>query len=115
ALGFNGLTLRVYGLVKMVVGLSLAAAVLNVLVNLALIPAYGAVGAAIGTCVTLIGHNVLKQWALRRGTGISIFDPAHRRVYVTIIGVTVLLGIVSLVLSPPAVVQVALALLASGV
>jgi O-antigen/teichoic acid export membrane protein len=113
ALGFNGLTLRVYGLVKMVVGLSLAAVVLNVAVNLALIPSYGAVGAGVGTCVTLLGHNFLKQWALRRGTGISLLDRRHARVYGSIVVATLLLGLIALAVDLPALAAVALALVAS--
>jgi len=113
ALGFNGLTLRVYGMVKLTVGLSLAVAVLNVLVNLALIPAYGAVGAGVGTCVTLLLHNVLKQTALRRTAGISVFDRAHARVYGAIVAATVVIGLPALLLHPPLVAQVVLAGLAS--
>jgi O-antigen/teichoic acid export membrane protein len=101
-------------MVKLVVGLSIAAAVLNVLVNLALIPAFGAVGAGIGTCVTLLGHNVLKQAGLRRGTGISVFDRAHARVYVTIVVTTVILGALTFFLHPPAVLAVILAAIASA-
>jgi hypothetical protein len=85
-----------------------------VLVNLALIPAYGAVGAGVGTCVTLLGHNFLKQWALRRGTGISLLDRSHVRVYGSIVVATVLLGLVALIVDLPAVVAVVLALVASA-
>jgi O-antigen/teichoic acid export membrane protein len=113
ALGYNGLTLRVYGLVKLVVNVSIAAAVANVLVNLALIPAYGAVGAGIGTCVTLILHNGLKQWGLRRGTGISILDPRMRRTYGSVLLGTLLLGAVNLALQPNVVVALVLAAIVS--
>lgn len=113
ALGYNGLTLRVYGLVKLVVNVSIAAAVGNVLVNLALIPSYGAVGAGIGTCATLLLHNVLKQWGLRRGTGISVLDPHSRRTYGSILLAVVLLGAVNLLLQPPVVVAVVLAAIVS--
>jgi O-antigen/teichoic acid export membrane protein len=100
ALGFNGLTLRVYGLVRYTVIISVAAAVANVAINLLLIPAYGAVGAAVGTCVTLVLHNILKQAGLRKGTGISVFDPQHLRVYGAIaLTAGVLLGL-HLLLSP---------------
>jgi O-antigen/teichoic acid export membrane protein len=88
ALGFNGLTLRVYGLVRYVVVISVAAAVANVVLNLALIPAYGAVGAGVATAATMIAHNVLKQAGLRRGTGISVFDRRHGVVYLWILGAT---------------------------
>ena len=46
--------------------------VINVVLNLILIPAYGALGAAIGTTVTLIAYNVLKQVGLRAGTGVRL-------------------------------------------
>jgi O-antigen/teichoic acid export membrane protein len=113
ALGFNGLTLRVYGLVKLVVVLSVAVAVLNVLVNLALIPAFGAIGAGIGTCTTLVVHNILKQGALRRMTGISVFERKHLRVYTSIAAATVVIGGITLAAGPPLAVQVALAAMAS--
>jgi O-antigen/teichoic acid export membrane protein len=115
ALGFNGLTLRVYGLVKLTVGLSLFVAVLNVLVNLALIPTYGAVGAGIGTCATLLLHNVLKQVALRRSTGIGGFDRSQFRVYGSIVAATAVIGLVALLLNPPMAVQLVLAVIASVV
>jgi O-antigen/teichoic acid export membrane protein len=84
ALGFNGLTLRVYGLVRYVVVISVVAAAVNVSLNLVLIPWRGAVGAGIATAATMIAHNVLKQVGLRRGTGISVFERRHGRVYVVI-------------------------------
>jgi O-antigen/teichoic acid export membrane protein len=108
ALGFNGLTLRVYGLVRYVVVVTLAAAVANTAIALVLIPPYGALGAAIGTCATLVAHNVLKQAGLRRGTGIGILDREHLRVYGTIVLTTaVLLGLHAL-LHPGLIATVAL-------
>lgn len=94
ALGFNGLTLKVYGKLRYIVTLNILAAVANVVANLILIPRYGALGAAIGTTGTLIIHNILKQTGLRMGTGISIFDPRYLRVYVIIFtSATGLLGV----------------------
>lgn len=114
ALGFNGLTLRVYGLVRYIVIISVAAAVANVAINLLLIPSYGAVGAAVGTLVTLVIHNILKQAGLRKGTGIRVFDPDHVRVYCLIAAVAgVLLGL-HLLLQPGLVVALALVAVGSG-
>ena len=81
ALGFNGLTLRVYGVMRPIVLINIAAAVTNLVLNLALIPLFGPLGAAIGTSTTLIVHNVLKQIGLHRATGISFFEPHYLRVY----------------------------------
>ena len=105
ALGFNGLTLRVYGLVRYVVVISVAAALANVAINLVLIPPYGAVGAAVGTCATLVVHNILKQAGLRKGTGIGVFDREHLRVYGAIVVTALLLLAVQVLLGPPAAVS----------
>ena len=81
ALGFNGLTLRIFGVIRYIVVINVLAATTNVVLNLFLIPQFGALGAAIGTTLTLVVHNLLKQAGLRLGTGISIFEWAHLRVY----------------------------------
>jgi O-antigen/teichoic acid export membrane protein len=114
ALGFNGLTLRVYGLVRYVVLISVAAAVSNVAINLLLIPPYGAIGAGVGTAVTLLIHNVLKQAGLRKGTGIGVFDREHLRVYGAIVATVVVLVALHALLAPGPVVAVALVAVASA-
>ena len=114
ALGFNGLTLRVFGLVRYVVVISLAAAVANIALNLVLIPRFGAIGAAVGTCATLVIHNALKQGGLRKGTGIGVFDREHRRVYGAIAAATIGLVVVHPLLGPSPVVAVALVAIASS-
>ncbi len=85
ALGFNGTTLRMLGLVRYSVTVSLIAAAVNVVLNFALIPRHGALGAAIATALTLVGHNALKQTGLRLGTGITIFDWRYLRIYLVIV------------------------------
>jgi O-antigen/teichoic acid export membrane protein len=84
ALGFNGLTLKVYGKLRFIVGINILAAVVNVAVNLLLIPRYGAFGAACGTSGTMVAHSILKQVGLRFGTGISLFEWKHFKVYLSI-------------------------------
>jgi peptidoglycan biosynthesis protein MviN/MurJ (putative lipid II flippase) len=85
ALGFNGMTLKVFRKIKYVVFLNVTAAFTNVGLNLLLIPKYGAIGAATGTLASLVFHNILKQAGLRFGTGISLFDWKYGRVYVVIV------------------------------
>jgi O-antigen/teichoic acid export membrane protein len=85
ALGFNGLTLKVYGKLRYIVGINILAAVLNIAINLLLIPTYGALGAACGTCGTMIVHNLLKQGGLGFGTGIKIFDWRYLKMYLGIV------------------------------
>lgn len=80
ALGFNGTTLAVFGKVKLIFAVNLAAVLVNVGLNLILIPAYGALGAALGTMITLALHNVFKQTALHVGTGVSFFERSYLRI-----------------------------------
>jgi O-antigen/teichoic acid export membrane protein len=87
SLGFNGLTLRVFGKLRYTVGVDLAAAVTNVLVNLLLIPRWGAAGAAVGTSGTMVVHNVLKQYGLWRYTEIGLFSRSYLPTYIALFGV----------------------------
>jgi O-antigen/teichoic acid export membrane protein len=114
ALGFNGLTLKVMGRIRYVVTLNVATAVANVVLNLLLIPAYGALGAAIGTASTLILHNILKQAGLRLSTGISIFDRSVLRVYVVLALAIALLVILSMLVELNAIGQLAAAGIATA-
>jgi O-antigen/teichoic acid export membrane protein len=84
AFGFNGLTLKVFGKVRYIVVINVLAALVNVGINLLLIPRYGALGAAIGTCSTMVAHNIFKQLGLLFGTGINLFEWRHLKVYVVI-------------------------------
>jgi O-antigen/teichoic acid export membrane protein len=113
ALGFNGLTLRVYGALRSIVLVNVAAAVLNLGLNLVLIPIYGPLGAAIGTTTTLIVHNILKQVALRMRTGMSLFEPRYLRVYTVLAVASAGLGMVELVVHPGFIVALVLAAIVS--
>jgi O-antigen/teichoic acid export membrane protein len=113
ALGSNGLTLKVYGKLRYIVTLNIMAAVVNLGAILLLIPRYGALGAAIGTCGTLIVHNILKQTGLRLGTGINIFDWRYFRVYLVIILSAAGLLLIQLMTSASVQVSMALAGVAS--
>jgi O-antigen/teichoic acid export membrane protein len=114
-LGFNGVTLRVFGAIRPVVLINLSAAVLNVVLNLLLIPTFGALGAAIGTSTALVLHNVLKQIGLQRRTGIALFDGEALRVYAVIAAGALALLVVELVTNLGLIVGTALAALVSTV
>ena len=113
ALGQNGLTLKVYGKLRYIVTLNISTAVVNLAINLLLIPKYGALGAAIGTTSTLVLHNILKQAGLRLGTGINLFDRRYFRVYVIITLSALGLLLIQLLTSSPVYLGVGLAGLAS--
>jgi O-antigen/teichoic acid export membrane protein len=102
ALGFNGTTLMVFGKTRYITVLNVAAMGINLALNLVLIPRYGALGAAVGTTGTFVAHNLLKQVALGRATGISPLDRRYLRVYGVIGAVmAVLLVAVFVVASGP--------------
>jgi O-antigen/teichoic acid export membrane protein len=86
ALGFNGLTLKVLGKLRYIVIINIAAVIINVGVNLLLIPRYGALGATIGTAGTMVVHNIFKQAGLRLASGLSIFDRQYLPFYLIITG-----------------------------
>jgi O-antigen/teichoic acid export membrane protein len=115
ALGFNGLTLRVFGFIRYTVAINLIIAIASVVLNLALIPTYGALGASVATAVSLIAFNVLKQAGLRRGTGISVFDRRYAGVYLSIGIAAVVLGVVQLAIHPGLLLSLVLAAVGSAV
>jgi len=100
-LGFNGLTLRVYGKVRQIVGIDVVATVVAVVMNLWLIPKYGALGGAIATCTTLIAHNLLYQVAVVRLSGIESFRACHLRLYSTIVLAALGLLLIQIMVAPP--------------
>jgi O-antigen/teichoic acid export membrane protein len=84
ALGFNALTLRVYGKVRYIIVIDLLAMAISLGLNLVLIPRYGALGAGIGTCGTLVVHNILNHTGLWFGTSIKLFQWSYLKVYLTV-------------------------------
>jgi O-antigen/teichoic acid export membrane protein len=113
ALGLNGLTLKVMGRLRYIVTLNLAAAAVNVVLNLLLIPPLGALGAAIATGATLLAHNILKQAGLSMA-GIRIFERRYLRLYGVIAAAAVAVLAIQVVVAPPAPIVLALAALASA-
>lgn len=113
AVGFNGLTLKAVGAVRILVMLNIGAAVANIALNLALIPRFGAMGAAVGTTAALVIHNALKQWGLYRATGISLLEPAALRLYGLAALIAGAVTAVQLLLSPPFVVGLVVAAVGS--
>jgi O-antigen/teichoic acid export membrane protein len=107
ALGFNGLTLKVVGRIRYIVGINIAAAIANVALNLVLIPSFGALGAAIGTTATLLIFNALKHLGLRP-TGVRMMPEELTRIYVAIAAIPLALLGVQAVADVPIVVGLAL-------
>lgn len=113
ALGQNGLTLKVFGMVRYIVVINGLAVVANLVANVLLIPRYGALGAAIGTAGTLVLHNILKQAGLAMGTGINLFDWRYFRAYLIIIVSTFGLLFVQWLTAAPAYISIGMAVITS--
>jgi O-antigen/teichoic acid export membrane protein len=110
--GFNGLTLKIYKQLRYSVSVDIAAAILNVAVNLVLIPRYGTLGAAIGTSGTLLVHNALKQYGLWRYLHVNLFQLPYTKIYAALFVVALaLLGLQSVL---PASLLIAIPLSAAG-
>jgi O-antigen/teichoic acid export membrane protein len=92
ASGFNGQTLKIHGLLRYTLAVDACAMIVNVGVNVLLIPKYGATGAAIGTTSTLVAHNTLKQIGMHRFTGIRLADRRFLRLLG--VGAALLAGVV---------------------
>lgn len=115
ALGFNGLTLRVFGTVRYIVLVDLGTAVVGLAAQVALIAMFGALGAAIGTTGILVIQNALYQLGLARRTPIRGFEPRYARTYLAIAAAAIGLLVLDMAAAPPPYVMVFLAALASAI
>lgn len=98
---------------RYIVVIDILAVVISICPSLLLIPRYGALGAAIGTCSTLVVHKILNHAGLWFGTSIKLFQWSYLIVYV-IIGLSALgLLLIQQTTSAPIYVGLALAALAS--
>ena len=109
ALGFNADTLRIYGRLRYTVMIDFVAMFIGLGLSLILIPRYGAMGAAIGTCGTLVLYNILNHIGLKFATKINLFDWHYLRVYVSIVLGTLGLAILQRLVALPIYVGVLLA------
>jgi len=97
-LGFNGTTLKVYGEIRYVVAINLAAAAGNVALMLLLVPRFGTVGAAAAMAATQLLHNVLKQVGLGMATSFSLREAGNGWVYAVLalgLGLTIALRLLA--------------------
>lgn len=87
ALGFNALTLQIWGKLRWVVVVNLTAGSTSVVGAVVLVPRFGAAGAAASVALALVVQNAGNQIGLRR-IGIPALDGATARLY-GLIGVAV--------------------------
>jgi O-antigen/teichoic acid export membrane protein len=101
ALGFNADTLRIFGKLRYTVAVDFLAMLMSVGLNLLLIPRFGAVGAAIATCGTLVIYNILNHIGLKLTTNIDLFQWRYLNVYGSIALATLALVVFQTLVSPP--------------
>ncbi|HWR36975.1 MAG TPA: flippase [Clostridia bacterium] len=86
ALGFNTLTLRVFGKLRSIIVVNITGAIANLVLSFALIPRYGAMGAAVATTLSMILLNVITQFALRTAPGFRMLNMQYAPVYLFVTG-----------------------------
>jgi len=109
ALGFNTATLIACGRRRRLLAVNIVCTVVNVVLNFALIPHWGALGLAIASCATVVLLNVLNQLGLRAAAGIRFFEWHYARVYAWVGLATVGLWAVERALHPGLLVALVLA------
>lgn len=112
ASGFNGATLQVVGRVRYVVVSNVAVLAVAVAANALLVPAAGALGAAVAAAITVALHNVFKQLGLPRA-GIPAFDRDYGGMVAWLGGGLAVLGVLASLVAVPLVPAVALVALCS--
>jgi O-antigen/teichoic acid export membrane protein len=109
SLGFNADTLRIHGRLRYTVMIDFIAMFVGLGFSMILISRYGAIGAAIGTCGTLVLYNILNHLGLKFGTKINLFQWRYLRVYLSIVLGTLGLATLQRLLALPIYVGVMLA------
>lgn len=100
-MGFNDLTLRVFGKVGMLFTVDIITVIISLGVCFWLIPQYGATGAAIAASSSLIIQNILNIITLQYSTGIKIFRLSSIKVFASAIIGTIGLILIQTNFRPP--------------
>ena len=111
ATGQNALTLRVVGRIRWIVGAALVAGGTTLALDVALIPGWGAVGAAAAAAIGLILQNVVNQVGLHRRTVVGPPTPRLVRFYAALVGSLVVLAVIAWLARPGLIPGIALTVL----
>lgn len=99
-LGFNTYTVQVCGRLRFLVLVNVLAGLLNLGLNLLLVPRWGALGVAVANCATFVVMNLCNQWALRRSIGTAFIPREYLRCYAVIVGAAVGLWVFQILVDP---------------
>ncbi len=109
AFGANGPTIRIFGGIREIVIVNVVVAVVHLGLALVLIPPMRAMGAAIAILLTYVFYNILKQYVLRRVSGVPMFDTAYLSTYATIVIAAAGIAVVEIAIDPPFLINLVLA------
>ncbi len=109
--GFSHLTLRALGNVWLIVATDVSTIATFVVLNLLLVPGYGAIGAAVAFSGTLFAFALYRQFALSKAAGVTLFAKDCAGFYLHILGCTAVL--IAIQLWQPASIYVALPLVSA--
>ena len=84
SLGFNGVTLKVLGKIRYVLGANLTTATVKIVLFFLLIPSLGPVGAAIAFATGVLAYNLLMQWGLHSAARVKIFEREYLTFFLVI-------------------------------
>lgn len=76
-MGPNGATLTAYGKTRFLLGATSLSALINIILNIILIPIYGITGAAIATGISIISINIVRTFKLYLISGIHSLNPSN--------------------------------------
>lgn len=108
AAGHNGVMLGVLREVRWIVAGNVGAAVVSVGLLFALVPAEGALGAAIAVATTFVALNVFRQLGLARRSEVDAIHPRNAPVYAVVVATTAVAFAARLLLDPPVLVSIVL-------
>ena len=106
AMGLNSYTLNVYARMRFLVWTQMLATLSAVALAWWLVPAYGALGAALGLSAAFVVQNALHSWGLQRYTQVELLRGAG--VYASLVAAVLLLLALQAWFDPPAWVGVAI-------
>lgn len=112
AVGHNGVLLTVFGRVRYVALTNVLSLAVILALMFALVPAYGALGAAIATSATYLVLNAVRQAGIRTRTTVRAVHPRYAVAWVWAAGLTGVALATELALSPPVAVEITIAALA---
>lgn len=94
--GLTGSVLTAVGKTRLMLYISVVTVVLNVVINIALIPVFGIVGAAVATAIARIMNNTLQLYYIHRDLNIHPFDQTYISPSVLMLAIFVLITIAPL-------------------